>query len=598
MSVRPHRFTPVLLRHLLALILALLAIPVPRCSAQSDGASEEGTIRGAVLNSVTREPISGALVISPDSHFAARTDSQGRFEFTIPKAEPTPSPAPEGTGTAEGPGVSTSVSVAMGATLEQWPNRESTRPTMLSARKPGFLETSNLSAMDLAQRAKEITLFLVPEAVIAGHISLPSSEAPDKIGLQFFRRLVQNGIAQWVPAGNTTSKSNGDFRFAELMPGTYKLLTRELLDRDPLNANSHAQQYGYPPVYYPDADDFASAAEIRLSPGEVSEPRLTLVKQPYYSVKIAVANTQPSTFGMNVNVASQKGHAGPGYALNYDSSTQTIEGLLPNGTYTVEASSFGRSSAAGAITLVVKGAAVTGAKLALEPAASVVINVREEFANKPPETPFTFTQGRRSLKGRGAVRYLNVSLESADEFNFGRNGFLRPPSGPDDTALEIQDVLPGRYWVRVRSAYGYAAVVRSGSTNLLRDPLVVGAGGATIPVEITMRDDSAQIAGQVEQLAAAPAPVVRGLPPAFVYCVPTPDSTGQFAEMGVLPDGTFTSPPLVPGEYRVLAFDRQQSGLEYRNPEAMKLYDGKGPVVEVAGGQTEHVTLQLNSTRE
>ena len=342
----------------------------------------------------------------------------------------------------------------------------------------------------------------MPEAVIAGHISLPSSEAPDKIGLQFFRRLVQNGIAQWVPAGNTTSKSNGDFRFAELMPGTYKLLTRELLDRDPLNTNSHAQQYGYPPVYYPDADDFASAAEIRLSPGEVSGPRLTLVKQPYYSVKVAVANTQPSTFGMNVNVASQKGHAGPGYALNYDSSTQTIEGLLPNGTYTVEASSFGRSSAAGAITLVVKGAAVTGAKLTLEPAASVVINVREEFANKPPETSFTFTQGRRSFNGRGPRRYLNVSLESADEFNFGRNGFLRPPSGPDDTALEIQDVLPGRYWVRVRSAYGYAAVVRSGSTNLLRDPLVVGAGGATIPVEITMRDDSAQIAGQVEQLAA------------------------------------------------------------------------------------------------
>ena len=88
---------------------------------------------------------------------------------------------------------------------------------------------------------------------------------------------------------------------------------------------------------------------------------------------------------------------------------------------------------------------MTGAKLTLEPAASVVINVREEFANKPPETSFTFTQGRRSFNSRGPRRYLNVSLESAEEFNFGKNGFLRPPSGPDDTALEIQDVLPGRY---------------------------------------------------------------------------------------------------------------------------------------------------------
>jgi hypothetical protein len=86
--------------------------------------------------------------------------------------------------------------------------------------------------------------------------------------------------------------------------------------------------------------------------------------------------------------------------------------------------------------------------------------------------------------------------------------------------------------------------------------------------------------------------------PAHIYCVPLADSNGQFTEVGVSPDGSFSSPPLPPGAYRVLAFDRSQSELEYRNPEAMQSYDAKGPVVRLVGGQKEHVRLQLISTSE
>jgi hypothetical protein len=66
----------------------------------------------------------------------------------------------------------------------------------------------------------------------------------------------------------------------------------------------------------------------------------------------------------------------------------------------------------------------------------------------------------------------------------------------------------------------------------------------------------------------------------------------------VSPDGSFSSPPLPPGAYRVLAFDRSQPELEYRNPEAMQTYETKGPVVNLVGGQTEHVRLQLISMSE
>ena len=83
---------------------------------------------------------------------------------------------------------------------------------------------------------------------------------------------------------------------------------------------------------------------------------------------------------------------------------------------------------------------------------------------------------------------------------------------------------------------------------------------------------------------------------AHIYCIPLADSSGQLTEIWVSPDGSFVSQGLAPGAYRLLAFDRGQHELEYRNPEALRTYDSKGPVVRVVGGQKEHVQLQLIST--
>ena len=84
---------------------------------------------------------------------------------------------------------------------------------------------------------------------------------------------------------------------------------------------------------------------------------------------------------------------------------------------------------------------------------------------------------------------------------------------------------------------------------------------------------------------------------AYVYCIPLPDSSGRFTEAGVSAEGTFRFQQLPPGAYRVLAFDHQQSELEYRNAEAMSVYEGKGPVVRLAAGQTEQVRVNLISSK-
>ena len=559
-----------------------------------------------MINSVTHQPVDRALVYSPDNRFATLTNSEGRFEFAVPEVD-----APAGDGSDPN---------AVGQTYPGVSNR----PYMLMARKPGFMPDPTNPGQNLQNDfVKDLTLTLIPESLITGTVTLASSEPPDSIPLQIFRRQVQDGRAHWVQAGGTQSTADGQFRFADLPAGTYKLLTREQLDRDPvmndplagdpLSNNSRGPLFGYPPVYYQHASDFESAATIQLAAGQTQAVNLTLAKQPYYRVKVPVIASSVASSGGSPNDQSSapngvrvtvyaNGRKGPGYSLGYNNADHTIQGMLPNGTYTLEATSFGSPGVSGTQSITVRGAAIDGPSMVLVPNTSIPVMLKEEFTG----TDHNFTSSR-SFNGhtvvlKGPRRYLaNIRLEPDDETGMRGGAFLREPTRPDDDALFVDGVAAGSYWVRVIPALGYAAAVRSGNLDLLHQPLVVGTGGAVSPIEITLRDDMAEISGTVTGIVApsatqASAAPLGGQAGAQVYCVPVSDSAGQFIQIWVSPDGSFSYAGLAPGTYRLLAFDHEPSDFEYRNPEATQAYDSKGPVIRLVGGQKEHVQLQLVTT--
>ncbi len=562
---------------------------VSRLSAQSSAAGTEhsDSLRGTVVNSAKHEPINRALVFSSDNRFAAMTDDRGHFGFKFPEAGGEQS---SGFGDASGNSSSTQTS--------GFQRVGTNRPTMLLARKTGFLSPNDgQGAAQIGPEQQEVTITLVPEALVVGHVIVPGSDGSDRIQVELYRRQVREGREHWDSAGSVMSRSNGEFRFAELYASSYKLFTHELLDRDPLTFNPRGQLFGYPPVYYPAVPDFATATVIRLLPGATFQANITPAKREYYPVKVGVANAPPGS-GIGIQVWPQ-GHPSPGYSLGYNAEDGLIEGLLPDGSYTVEVTAYGPNAMMGMLSFPIGGAAVSGPAVALLPASSITVNVKEEFQNTQitPQLTTITTQSNTFEASQRRPNYLGVTLVPDEEFGSTPAASLRPPTGPEDESLVIENVQPGRYRVNVNAGIGFASSITSGGVDLLRKPLVVGLGGATPPIEIAVRDDGAEIEGTLERTSSSRLHGAvndsSGQSAGVVYFAPMADSNGQFRLAWASSDGKFQLQQLPPGAYRVLAFDRQQPELEYANEEVMGQYETKSQVIHVLAGQKEHLRLPL-----
>ena len=556
-------------RFLLVTFLASGCACLAQTSPQALQADEQpNTIAGTVVNAVTGAPVARALVMTPGNSYAMLTDGEGHFEFTLPKA------GSDGASRIEG-------------------QQYTFPPFALIARKPGFLDDPNRNPAQ-ATPGTEITIPLLPEALIKGRVTTSDDDPALGITVQLYSRQIQEGVFKWVQAGSALANSSGEFRFAELLPGSYKLLTNEWMDNDRATTVPGAQQYGFPPVYYPNVSDFAAAATVQLTAGQTVQADIPLARQPYYPVRIPVANADLNS-GVNITVAVQ-GHHGPGYSLGYNANQQRIEGLLPPGNYLVQASTFGQNPLSGAVQLSVAGAPAQGPSLTLTPTGSIDVHVVEEFTSTEPQLSGAWNVGGRSIPVHGPRLYLQISAESAEDFGQPGNSMLRPPTGANDDSLILENLAPGRYWLHLHSSRGYVAAATMGGADVLHEPFTVSPGSGT-PIEITMRDDTAELDGTVAGLSVqsgTTGPTFSSRlspPPASVNCIPAPDSTGQFEQLWVSPDGKFNLPTMAPGTYRLLASRSPQLNLPYRDAEAMRAYESKGQVVHLSAGQKVNVQL-------
>ncbi len=436
-----------------------------------------------------------------------------------------------------------------------------------------------------------LTFYLTPEALITGQVMLSTADAADGIRVMAYRRRINGGRETWMMQGGATTNSEGLFRIAGLQPGSYLLYTQPTRDGDSAASRANAI-YGYPAAYYPGVADMSAAGLLTLTAGQHAQADFTLARQEFYSVTVTIANHEAG--GMNLQVHDRSGRQ-MSFPVRWNAMQGTAQVNVPSGSYYIEGRRRGEAQLYGRVDFTVAGASVSGLNMALLPLHAVPVTVRKVFTATNTSGDVVYSN---SSEGNSPVSPgLNIALMAAEEF-FGQQGAggMRSVEGTSDgSSFEIENVGPGRYWVETTPFEGYVSSITSGGVDLARDPLVVGPGGTSAPIEVTLRNDSGTISAQLSNGAIGQQTGVAALgeqQQIYVYAIPLFATSEQIKMGGMQGSGQTTINGLAPGSYRVVAFDAPQE-IDFHTPEGLAKYAGQGETVTVDPGGSANAQLDI-----
>jgi hypothetical protein len=509
------------------------------------------SLTGTVVNSVTGEPIRGALVqIYLNGQASRLTGPDGKFQFDgLPAGQ-----------------------------------------TNITVRKPGFFSQEELEGQALRFNRQLATvgldvspaiLKLVPEGVIYGRITVEDGEPVEDLPIQLVVRRLENGRKIWQDRQGVSTNEDGEFRVAELQPGTY------YLSAGPSGiptGSSNPAALGFPVVYYPAGSDISSASPISIVPGRRVEINFTVSPQPCHGVSGTITGYAPGQF-VNLQVLNSAGKPfASGYRFNSATGAFRLPCISP-GVYTLFANAppvntrdgQGRSLTA-SLPLTVN-ADLSGIHIILLPSANIPISMRVISSRTGSEQ---FPQQENYFPAY-------VQLVSRDPGRFETRHGSQQVGEPGSTRLELQNIPPGTYGVEINpNGMLYVQSATSGPTNLLESDLSVSPGSSPQPIEITLRDDGASLTGNVS-----------------LDDRPVSATVLAYSEHSSIPpiiqpadsNGLFQLPFLAPGEYKILAVDHLEQ-LEYRNPEVMRKYLVRASEITLFPGRSAKIEFELVKVEE
>ena len=107
------------------------------------------------------------------------------------------------------------------------------------------------------------------------------------------------------------------------------------------------------------------------------------------------------------------------------------------------------------------------------------------------------------------------------------------------------------------------------------------------PIEVTLRNDGAEVQGKVETQEDADLPNLKQVAPmqqtAYVYFVPMNEDAGELRRAQSW-NGMIDEKQITPGTYRILAFDHKNTEIGSSKVELLRRFQSKGVVVELSAG--------------
>jgi hypothetical protein len=128
---------------------------------------------------------------------------------------------------------------------------------------------------------------------------------------------------------------------------------------------------------------------------------------------------------------------------------------------------------------------------------------------------------------------------------------------------------------------------------------MIASGSTPAPIEVTLRDDSGSISGQIGGGAtnSAGSGQPTQVPPTQVCAIPLFPTVVQMPVTMTASDGTFNFANLAPGSYRVAPCESPQT-IDFHSNEGLSGWTGKGQVVTVPAAGTAQVELAAATAEE
>jgi protocatechuate 3,4-dioxygenase beta subunit len=523
------------------------------------------TVEGSVFNAATGAPVKKAAVVmtradgvpnqnAPPASYSTTTDAAGKF--AMKDIEPGKYRM---TVTRNG-----FVTMPYGA---RGPNRPGTTITL-----------------ERAQNMKDVSFRLTPHGVVAGRIVDEDGEPVPFVAVQLVRFQVRQGRQQLNMAGGSgTTNDIGEYRIFGIAPGKYYLRASGqqrsvspfiVLDR---STNSQPDE-DYVPTYYPGTIDTANAAAIDVGSGaQVSGINFTLLKTATVHVKGSVGNL-PAGIQQRIQIMILPrgapfigGPLRPTFADakgNFD-----IRGVAP-GQYMLSANiNDGGRSYSTSVAVDVSNSNVENVRLEIGPGVDAAGKIRIEGDTKQSLTTVNVNLRPRETNG---IVFGGVSPGRVKD----DNTFLLPNVGANLFEVTLFGLPDGFY---VKS-------IKSGQTDVLAAGLDV-ARGAPEPLEVVVSPNAGLMSGAVQNPNTG-----QPAPGATVVLVPQQkelrDKAQSYRITTTDQNGSYTLNSLVPGEYRVFAWEDIEPGA-YLDPDFLKPVESKSEAVTIRESDQKTVSLTL-----
>jgi hypothetical protein len=256
--------------------------------------------------------------------------------------------------------------------------------------------------------------------------------------------------------------------------------------------------------------------------------------------------------------------------INPANATFTIS-RIPAGVYVLKAVGLNGD---GAETTINVSGDLAGVRLVAQIGISIPVVVHHEGGASA-----AFTNQVKRYRHWGQEVSVFMTLRSAAA---GADPVPQVQSAQEGEGLVLKNVRPGSYSVFV-AAPGYVRSATCGSTDLLREDLVVSAGSAVPPIEVTVAEDTGSLT-----LKSLPAD-----PGVQVGIVIVPDSApGRPRMIGLYSGNELTVSGLAPGDFEVFAFEDLEE-VEYMNPEVLGQYASQAAHVTIPANGQASVTVNL-----